>query len=196
MAGTNVIAPKGFVPVCDAHGRTYKGKGDRYYKGTAANTRICIGDRVVAVASTDANGFPEIVRAAAGAACTGVVVGMEIVPSNLHKLCYEAADTGYLMVETDPNILYRIQDDGAGGGLTVTAIDQMIDPITSLDGDAATGLSKLTLSCATAGTGTTCRIKQLDQSPDNFLAANANWLVQMNLSTEVNASAANLTAHA
>lgn len=189
----NLDAPQGFVPVCDANGRRYVGKGNQYYKGTAANTRICKGDRVVRVVTTDPNGFPEIVKAAAGAACTGVVVGFQVTPSDLHKLCYESTDVGYLMVEDDPNILYRIQEDSDGGALAITAIGDYIDPIANLAGDAQTGLSKLELDSSTIGTGTACRIARLDQSPDNAIGTNAKWLVEMNISTEINDSAANLT---
>lgn len=189
----NVNAPHGFVPVCDANGRRYVGKGNRYYKGTAANTVIAKGDRVVRVVSTDPNGEPEIVKAAHNAACTGVVVGFEVVVSDLHKLCYTATDVGYLMVEDDPNILYQIQEDGVGGALTIAAVGDYIDPITNLDGDTQTGLSKLQLDSSTLGTGTACRIARLDQAPDNSLGAYAKWLVQMNISTEINDSANNLT---
>lgn len=191
---SNVNAPMGFVPVCDANGRRYVGKGNRYYKGTAANTRICKGDRVVAVASHDPLGNREIVKAAAGSPCTGVVVGFEVDTTNLHKLCYEATDTGYLMVEDDPNILYRIQEDSDGGALAIiTAVGEYIDSITNLDGDQQTGLSKLQLDSSTLGSGVACRIARLDNSPDNAVGTYAKWLVQMNQSTEINDSASNLT---
>jgi hypothetical protein len=190
----NVNAPMGFQPVCHANGNRYVGKGNRYYKGTAANTRICKGDRVVITTCTDPNGFPEIIKAtSAASACTGVVVGFEVTPSNLHKLCYEATDTGYLMVEDDPSVLYRIQEDSVGGALTVAAVDDYIDPITNLDGDAQTGLSKLQLDSSTIGSGSSCRIARLDNGSQNAVGDYAKWLVQMNLSTEVNDSASNLT---
>lgn len=190
----NLNAPMGFQPVCDANGRKYVGKGNRYYKGTAANTRICKGDRVVAVASHDPLGNREIVKAAANAPCTGVVVGFEVDPTDLHKLCYEATDTGYVMVEDDPNILYRIQEDSVGGALAIlTAVGEYIDPIANLDGDQQTGLSLLQLDSSTLGTGTSCRIARLDNSPNNAVGDYAKWLVQMNQSTEINDSASNLT---
>lgn len=192
----NINAPMGFEPACDANGRRYVGKGNRYYKGTTANMRICKGDRVVRITSTDPSGYPEITKAAAGSPCTGVVVGFQITPSDLHKLCYEATDTGHLMVEDDPNILYRIQENGSPSALALAAIGDYINPIANLDGDQQTGLSKLQLDSNTLGTGNggiACRIARLDHAPDNALGIYAKWLVEMNQSTEINASASNLT---
>ena len=192
MANKN--APQGFVPVCDVYGKAYDGSGNRYYKGTTANVRICKGDRVVRITSTDPNGFPEINKAAANAPCTGVVVGFEVDPTNIHKLCLEATDTGYLMVEDDPNVLYSCQEDSVGGALTVAAIGQYINPITNLAGDQQTGLSLLQLDSSTLGnTSVACRIERLEPSPDNALGQYAKWLVRMNQSTEINDSANNLT---
>lgn len=191
----NINAPMGFVPACDANGRRYVGKGNQYYKGTAANTVIAKGDRVVRVQTTDPAGFPEIVKAAANAACTGVVVGFNVNVTDLHKLCMTATDTGYLMVEDDPNILYRIQEDSVDGSLDFDAVGQFINPIANLDGDTQTGLSKLQLDSSTLSPSDgVCRIARLDQSPDNEIGDYAKWLVEMNKSTEINASAANLTA--
>ncbi len=189
----NINAPHGFVPVCDVYGKKYDGSGNRYYKGTAANVRICKGDRVVRVVTTDPNGYPEIVKAAAGSPCTGVVVGFEVVVSNLHKLCYEATDVGYLMVEDDPNVLYSCQEDSDGGALTIAAIGEYINPITSLEGDAQTGLSKLSLDSSTVTTGVACRIERLDPTVGNSVGAYAKYLVRMNQSTEINDAADNLT---
>lgn len=192
MANKN--APNGFQPVCDVYGNRYVGHGNRYYKGTAANTRIAKGDRVVRVTTTDPNAFPEIVKAAANAPCTGVVVGFEVDVTNLHKLCLEATDTGYLMVEDDPSILYSCQEDSVGGALPITAVGQYINPITNLNGDAQTGLSLLQLDSSTLGnTSVACRIERLDQAPDNAIGQFARWLVRMNQSTEINDSANNLT---
>lgn len=190
----NVNAPQGFTPECHVNGQKYSGCGNRYYKGTAANTRIAKGDRVVAVASNDPLGNREIVKAAHNAPCTGVVVGFEVVPSDLHKLCYEATDTGYVMVEDGNDVLYSIQEDSVGGALAVlTAVGEYIDPVVNLDGNASTGLSKLQLDSSTLGSGTSCRIWGLDQVVKNRVGDYAKWLVQMNQSTEVNDSASNLT---
>lgn len=186
----NVNAPHGFVPVCDTNNRRYTGGGSRYYKSATANMRIAKGDRVTRITSTDPNGYPEITKAAANAPCTGVVVGFEVVPSDLHKLCLEATDVGYVIVEDDPNILYQVQ---ANGALTLAAIGRYINPIANLDGDNQTGLSKLQLDATTIGTGTSCRIERLEPTPGNEVGIYGKWLVRLNQSTEINASASNLT---
>lgn len=190
----NADAPRGFTPVKYRSGKPYDGIARRYYKSTTAGV-IGIGDPVIrATNSTDPEGGPEIVRATTGAAITGVVVGIEPTRSDLGKVGYLAsADTGYVLVADDPELLFEVQEVSGGTALAVTNIGQHIDSVTALDADTTIGRSKYEIDNAAVATGNTWRLESLVNRPDNAVGEHAKWLVMANLHTEVNASATNLT---
>jgi hypothetical protein len=189
----NVNSPRGFTPVKMADGKPYCGIGNRYYKDTTAGA-IGIGDPVIrVVSSSDPLGGPEIVRATTGAAITGVVVGIEPNRSDLSKLYLAAGDTGYVLVEDDPNVIFEVQEGGSGTQLAVTDVGKHIDSVTALDCDTVTGRSKYQIDNNAKATDNTWIIKGLSSKPDNAVGQYAKWLVQANLHTEVNASATNHT---
>lgn len=193
----NLNAPRGFVPVCDTHGNPYKSPGNRYWKGTTANTTLAVGDRVRRIQSTDPNGFPEVVRATVSEPCTGIVQGIEVVTTNLDQQgYYTATQTGYLYVCDDPNIMFAVQEGGSGTLLTVAAIGQYVDSIAGTS-DTTLGISQDLIDNNSLSTSAgEWRICGLLQRPDNSVGQYAKWLVQRNESTEVNAGAANLSAAA
>lgn len=192
MANQN--APRGLTPVKYRSGMPYNGIARMYYKDTTAGI-IGVGDPVIrGTNSSDPAGYPEIVRATAGAAVTGVVVGIVPHPDRLGQVGYlAAADAGYVLVADDPNLLFEIQEGGSGTQLAITNIGEHIDCITSLDADTVIGRSKFQLDNAALATGNTFRIEELVHRGDNAVGQYAKWLVSINLSTEVNASATNLT---
>ena len=177
----NLNAPRGLQPVGDIHGNRYVAPSNRYYKGVAAANRICKGDRVVlsATATTDPNGYPEILKVAPGTAGTGVVVGIDTVVGQPHKLCYESTDVGYVMVEDDMNVLYEVQEGGAGTAFTLAAIGQTCNLIANADGNQSTGLSILQLNNATLGTGTDVQVMGISHRSDNAVGAQCKWLVKL-----------------
>lgn len=191
----NVNAPRGFVPVCDAHGNKYTAPGNRYYKGTTANTTIAVGDRVRRIQSTDPNGFPEIVRASVGGVCTGIVQSIDVVVTNLDQQgYYTSTQTGYLNVCDDPQIIFAVQEGGSGTLLTVAAIGQYVDSIAGTS-DTTTGMSADLIDNNTLSTSSgEWRIVGLVQRPDNAVGQYAKWLVQRNESSEAVAGAANLSS--
>lgn len=193
----NANTPRGFVPVADVHGNRWNGPGNRYWKGTTANTTLGIGDRVIRIASTDPNGYPEIQRATVGTnSITGIVVGIEVVTTNLDQQgYYTATQTGYLYVEDDPQIMYAVQEGGAGSALVVGNIGQYVNSLagttSTLTGVSADQIDNASISSSTGE----WRIVGLLQKPDNALGTNAKWLVQRNLSTETGAGANSLTSN-
>lgn len=191
----NVNTPRGFTPVCYVSGAPYNGACNRYYKDTTANTVIAVGDPVIRVTnSSSPDGFPEIVRATTGAAITGIVVGIEPVLNDLSKQGYlSATDVGYVLVADDPNLLFEVQEGGTGTALAVTNIGEHIDAVAAIDGDTVIGRSKYEIDKGALATGNTFRIERLSQVPGNGVGLYAKWLVSVNLSTEVNASATNRT---
>lgn len=192
MANTN--APRGLVPVCYKSGKPYTGPGTKYYKGTTANMVIATGDTVLRIASTDANGYPELTRATAGAAITGVVIGIDVQPDNLTKQgALSATDTGYVMVCDDPDVLFMVQEGGSSTALAAAQIGKHIDHITALDGNTLTGQSKLQLDNGAVAADNQFRLERLADMPGNAMGQYAKWIVAVNLSTEVNKGASNLS---
>lgn len=189
----NVDAPRGFIPVRYRSGHGYSGAARRYYKSATAGI-IGIGDPVIrATNSTDPEGGPEIVRATTGAAITGVVVGIEPVRSDLAQRHLASADTGYVYVADDPDLLFEVQEVTGGTALAVANIGEHIDSIAAVDANTTTGVSKYEIDNAALATGNTWRIEALVNRPDNAVGEHAKWIVAANLHTEVNASATNLT---
>jgi hypothetical protein len=184
----NADTPRGFTPV---HQRPDKYR--RYYKDATAGI-IGVGDPVVRVTnSSDPEGRPEIVRATTGAAITGIVVGIEPNRADLSKLHLASADSGYVLVDDDPNSLFYVQDNGGASGLIVTQIGEHIDSVAAIDADTTTGRSKYELDTEAVATDNTFRLERLVQREDNAVGANAEWVVSVNLHTEANASATRKT---
>lgn len=190
----NTVAPRGFRPVCDKSGRPFTGSGTLYYKDATAGI-IGVGDPVIrGTNSSDPDGGPEIVRATTGAAITGVVIGIAPNRADLSKKHLAAADTGYVLVADDPDLLFAVQEVNSGTALAVTNIGEHIDSIAAVDADTTTGQSKYSIDNAALAADNTWRIERLVNKPDNAVGAAAEWLVSANLHTEVNASASTRTA--
>lgn len=185
--------PRGFTPVRDGFGRPYNGAGNWYYKDTTAGI-IGIGDPVIRVTnSSDPKGRPEIVRATTGSAITGVVVGMEPHRDNLSQIHLAAADTGYVFVADDPNLLFEVQEVSGGTPLAVTQIGEHIDSVAAVNANTTTGRSNYEIDNAAVATGNTWILFGLVEREDNAVGEHAKWLVKANLHTEVNAGATNVS---
>ena len=189
----NRDTPRGFTPVKYRSGHGYTGAARRYYKSATAGI-IGVGDPVIKVTnSSDPEGGPEIVRATTGAAITGVVVGIEPVRSDLSQKHLASADTGYVLVADDPDLLFEVQEVTGGTALAVTNIGEHIDSVTAVDADTTTGRSKYEIDNAALATGNTWIIEELVHKADNAVGEHAKWLVSANLHTERNASATSRT---
>jgi hypothetical protein len=190
----NLDAPRGFTPVKYRSGKPYSGIARRYYKSATAGI-IGVGDPVIrATNSSDPDGGPEIVRATTGAAITGVVVAIEPKESDLEQVGYLAsADTGYVLVADDPDLLFEVQEVSGGTALAVVNIGEHIDSVAAIDADTTIGRSKYEIDNAALATDNTWRLEALVNRPNNAVGEHAKWLVSANLHTEVNASATNLT---
>jgi hypothetical protein len=138
MAIVNPNKPSGLSPVAYLNGSNYTGKG-RLYSILAANTNpFYVGDLVVPVAgggatAADSRGLPAITLATAGAVAVGVITAVGTIPdggpyANPANLNQNFRPTGaqpinyYALVEDDPNVIYEIQEGGAGTNLTNAAV--------------------------------------------------------------------------
>jgi hypothetical protein len=175
----NTDRPFGFKPVRYSSGRAYTGAARRYKK--EASTIIGIGDPVVITGTAEATTAIALVdRAAAGSGTiTGVVVGMDPQRSDLSKNHLAAADTGYVMVADDPDLVFEIQEDGDSGTIAITDVGEFCDIVVA-DANTTTGMSQVELDSSNAGTGDQVRIMGMVQREDNELGANAKWEVMIN----------------
>jgi hypothetical protein len=187
MANTNT--PRGLVPLRDAAGTPYNGSVEMFYVPASDGTALYIGDPVVKNGSADAAGVAGVVMATAGGAITGVVQGF--MPNGTVDMAgYRAASTAaYVLVCTDPDLIYEIQEDGVGGQLAAADIGLNADFIVAA-GTAYNKRSGTMLDSSTKATTATLPLKivGLSQRPGNDFGAYAKVLVKINKSTEANAS--------
>lgn len=186
MANTNL--PRGLVPLRDAGSKVETGGLEMYYVPASDATALFIGDPVVKAGSADAAGVASVTRAAAAGPITGVVQGF--VPNGTTDTAgYRAASTAaYVLVRTDPNTLFEIQDTAG----TIAAADIGLNAnMTVTTGSTSTKRSAVVLDAATKAATATLALKivGLSPRPGNGFGAYAKVLVKINNSTEANASA-------
>lgn len=184
----NINTPRGLVPLRDAGSKPHSGGVEMFYVPASDGTALYIGDPVVKNGSSDAAGVPGAVRAAAAGPITGVVQGF--VPDGTTNMAgFRAASTAaYILVNTDPDTLYEIQDTAG----TIAAADVGLNAnMTLAAGNAFNKRSAVVLDAATKATTATLalKIQGLRQIPNNDFGAYAKLLVKINNHTEANASA-------
>lgn len=187
MANTNT--PRGLVPLRDAGSAPTSGGVEMFYVPASDNTALYIGDPVVKNGSGDAAGVAGVIRASAGGPITGVVQGF--VPNGTTDMAgYRAASTAaYVLVNTDLDTLYEIQEDGDGGQLDADDIGLNASVIAAA-GNAYSKRSGFLLDSSSAATSNALELKivGLSQRPGNDFGAYAKFVVKINDSTEAHAS--------
>lgn len=187
----NINAPSGLAPVRYLNGSPWNGQAQLYSILQANGSAYAIGDPVVVGGSADPNGVANVVLATAGTGnqVTGVIVsagsivngGFMADPNNLATTVIPAAKTKnyYVMVANDPNIVFEVQEGGAGAALTVTDVSNNFN---LLSGTNSGYLSGWTLDNASAATTATLQLKLIGlvQRKDNALGQYAKWLVKIN----------------
>lgn len=188
MANTNVAF--GLKPVRDASGAPYNGATEMFYVPSSDGTALFIGDPVVKAGSADTNGVATVTRGAVGGPFSGVVQGF--MPDGTTNLVgYRAASTAaYVLVCTDPDILYEVQEDAVGGALAAVDVGLNASIIVAA-GSTYTKRSGTMLDTSTKATTATLDLKIMGfvQRPDNAIGANAKVLVKINNNTDSNAIA-------
>jgi hypothetical protein len=185
MAFVNPSKPAGLSPVRYLNGATYDGKGQVYSIATSDTNPYFPGDLVTPTATGDSNGIPGITLATAGNVAVGVVVavgtilsatylvpgGPYINPNNLNIVNRPSGTQStvyYALVADDPNIIYEIQEGGAGTNLTTAACNNNANILYAAP---ATGVnvSGTTLNNASVATTITLNLKvlRLGQRIDN-----------------------------
>lgn len=183
MANQNVAF--GLKPVRDAGSAPYNDGVEQFYVPASDGTALHVGDPVIKAGSADTAGVASVTRAGVTGAITGVVVGFAD-PAGM-ELGYRAASTaGYVLVRTDPDTLYEIQEDSDGGALAAADIGLNANLVAGT-GSSYTRQSGFMLDTSSKATTATLqlRIVGLAQRPDNAIGDQAKVLVKINNSTEV-----------
>jgi hypothetical protein len=148
----------------------------------ADGTATFVNDIVKLSGTSDANGVPSIAQAAAGDTPVGIIVSFEVDGSNLELKHREASTLRYALVNTDPNVLFEIQEDSVGNSMPITDVGSNADVIVGT-GSSISGLSAMELDSTTAATTATLvvAIESLVQREDNAIGNQAKWLCSFNV---------------
>jgi len=148
----------------------------------ADGTDTFVQDIVKLSGTADADGIPSIAQSGIGDTPVGIIVSLEPDPTNL-ELKYRVGSTlRYALVNTDPNVLFEIQEDSVDNDMPITDVGSNADIIIGT-GSATSGLSAMELDSGTAATTATLviAIESLVQRPDNAIGTNAKWLCSFNV---------------
>lgn len=182
----NANTPFGFKPV-KMIGSAYMTGGCEVFNVPATDsTALFIGDPVVKAGSADTNGVSTATRSAASGTITGIVVGT-MDASMMPTRNRVASVNSYILVCTDPSVVYECQEDAVGGALAAADVGLNAD-IIAASGSTYTGLSGFMLDTSTKATTSTLPLKILGfvQRPDNVIGAQGKVLVRINASSEGN----------
>ena len=189
----NTSRPSGFSPVRTQMAGSTNGQGNLYYIPSTDTNAYYIGDPVKTSAGADANGVPQVVKAAGTDKVRGVFIGAQAastttsfqgVTLTLEQTSIPATKTRdyYIYVEDDPQAWFEVQDDGLTAGNCVAASVGLNSSFTVATPSLATQLSASVLTSSTFASTTTLNVKILGlvQTPDNAFGINAKWLVKFN----------------
>ena len=189
----NVSRVNGFTPVQHLTGAPYNGQYRTYSVPASDGTALAVGDAVklaadgtgsagaVAGAMGGGNGLKNVIKAAAGDAIVGVVVGFDIVPDSLNTPQYRVGSTlRQVRVADATDLVFLVQV--SNGTVTNSIVGENYN-LAAGTISTTTGLSGATLDL-NAGTpgGATAQFKvlQFDQAPDNEIGTSAKVLVKIN----------------
>jgi len=181
----NANTPFGLRPVGTIGSAGYTGRIERFYVPATDSAAIGMGDPVTLTGAggLHTDGTPIVKRGTVGGIALGVMVGVLPTPTDL-SLTYRKASTAmYIYVDTDPNTVYAVQEDGDGGAVALANGTKNASLILGTV-DTVTGNSKTMLDSSTAAATATLDLLLLRPvlAPDNEVpAAYAKWLVKLNL---------------
>lgn len=191
----NLVAPRGFVPSRYLDGSAWNGAVNMYWVPSTDNNQYNPGDAVKSAAGGDANGIPQIVKAAGTDTVRGVIVGIlvanpnnpSLVGINLDLTVQNTPSTGkthdyYMLICDDPTVIFAIQDDGLNAGTTIaTACNKNASFTVANPTSPRQNSAEVILSSSIAVTqALNLKLMGLLQVPNNAYGANATWLVRWN----------------
>jgi len=190
----NVNAPFGLRPVKTINGASWNDQGNLYHIPAGDTSAYYIGDVVKSAANADANGVPDVAKAAGTDVLRGVIVGvLASVPygTSLQGATLDLANTFipatktrdyYVMVNDDPETVFECQGDATATN-QVAANSNKNASLTITAPTAPGQWSNTVISSSTINTTNTLNMKLmgLAQKPNNAFGAYARWLVKINL---------------
>lgn len=188
----NINAANGLAPVRYLNGAAWNQQANLYVIPSTDTNQYGVGDIVLALAGADANGIPQVVKAAASSIPRGVIVGIDPVLTagvslqgtalSLETIAIPGTKTKayYVYVVDDPMVIFEVQGSG-----TVTAVASIGKNAAPVIANPATGspFSGSQLDTATVATTSTLMLKILGlaQRPGLDFTANAKFLVSFNV---------------
>lgn len=185
----NTDKPFGLKPVRHLNGNPWNGNVNIYYHSASDGTAIFKGDVVQPdETNTETTGkYPSVKQTvAAQTDNVGVVVGFGNTPylaadcTDLSRAYCPASTAMYIAVVDDPDVVFEVQEDSAGGALDAGAPHANCDLIVG-SGDTTTGLSAMELdSSEVTASAAMCRILRVVDRDDNALGNQCKWEVLLN----------------
>lgn len=163
-----------------------RGKIKKFPVASSHATRLAIGDVVVITSTSDSLGVQQVDAAAAGAAVSGVIVG--IVPSFATEAFTDtglaASTAGEVLVNIDPRAEYEV--DVSNGPLVVTDVGLNL-PLVATAASTSGGLTISNMTVNKTGAATTAatefRLTRLLTGSDGVLGSRC--VVTINNSTNI-----------
>lgn len=181
----------GLRPVRYMSGAPYNGAAETFFIPATDSTAVYVGGLVKLAGTTHTDGTPIVTGNVASAdTVIGVVVAVDAETAD--SLPYRAASTArYVMVATDPNLCFWVQEDSAGGNMAApSGATATLTGFTS--GSTAYGRSSIEIDSSglseTADTDDDVLIMGLAKTPDNEIGNNAVWEVRLNNHAYVDAA--------
>jgi hypothetical protein len=188
----NLVAPRGFVPSRYLDNSPYSGGGNMYYIPSSDGNQYSPGDAVKSAAGGDANGIPQVVKAAGTDTVRGVILGVFPANPNSPSLVATTLDLTvqnipasktkdyYVLVADDPKLLFEISDDGLSA-LTAAACNKNASfTVTNPTAPQQNSASVLSTASVAPNIALPLKLVGLVQRPDNAFGAYAKWLVVFN----------------
>jgi hypothetical protein len=188
----NADTPFGLRPVRYLSGAPWNGQVSRYLIDSGDGTAVFIGDLVKLAGDAGAvgskvdgipvGGLPTVIQsAAADPQHVGVVVGFEVLQTNLDTKHRLASTSRVALVVDDPNVVFEIQEVSGGTALTSAATGLNANVVVG-SGSTTTGLSGMELNNGSEAVTATLDVKILRLVPreDNAFGEHAKWEVLIN----------------
>jgi hypothetical protein len=179
----NLNQPMGLRPVATLGNGGYKGTIEKFYVPSADATAIGLGDPVKLAGGLSADGYPIATRGTVGGTAIGVCVGVQLQPTDLTLTYRKASTSMYILVDTDPNTVYEIQEDSNGGSIALANGTKNASLVLgTVDTVTGSGKTQVQSSSVAANAALDLLLLRPALAVDNsFPATNAKWLVRLNL---------------
>lgn len=177
----NVSRPNGARPVFTISGSPWMGMVRKYPVDSSNGTAIFRGDFITL--EDDGNVAP----AAAGGILLGVCVGVEVsrtVPATEHPGYLPASTAGNILVCVGPDVIYEVQEDGAGGAMVAGNVGSTGNMVAGA-GSTTTGNSGHLLDSSdviandASPTSAQLLVFKLSDRIDNEIGLSAKWFVRI-----------------